>query len=110
MFLPTDLKREHGSPLKLTGEILRTGPREQSHFRAKYLLAKRHDLHSLETVDRLPAVPSLRLPELAVWTRNMIDLGRTHRISLTGATASTDNAVTLIPSEDPSQLVPVRRK
>ncbi len=49
-----------------------------------------------------PAVPSLRLPELAVLVmtvaRNMIDTGATHQISLTGANASADNAVTLIAS------------
>jgi len=75
-----------------------------SPYRVAHLLARQqHDLHSLQTVDSATAVPSLRLPELAVLVmtvaRNMIDTGATHQISLTGANASADNAVTLIASE-----------
>ena len=59
----------------------------------------------------IPQLPYLRYawPELTVLVmtvaRNMIDTGATHQISLTGANASADNAVTLIASEhfqDPS--------
>ena len=80
-----------------------------SPYRVPHLLARQRHHPFLHTVDSVTAVPSLRLPELAVLVmtvaRNMIDTGATHQISLTGANASADNAVTLIASEhfqDPS--------